>query len=225
MSENKALWERYFPQFVNIDDDPALERLMAAARLTKIPKGKQVFYSGSVCENYLLMLEGCVKTQIIAENGRELLLYYVRSGDSCVLTTSCLLGGDCYPAEGVTEQAVMAFVIPEQAFHEGINQSAFFRQFVFNNFAKRLANVISRMEELIFAPIDLRLGRVLLASKQRLVRKTHRELAAELGSAREVISRHLKRFEAYGWVELGRGTIEIMDASALRNLLISENNL
>ena len=101
-------WEKYFPQFVQSNDD-AVNRLMDAAKKVEIPAGQVVFYPGSRCENYLLMLEGCIKTQLISEGGREVLLYYVRSGDSCVLTTSCLLAGDRYPAEGITEENTTAF--------------------------------------------------------------------------------------------------------------------
>ncbi|ORU94989.1 MAG: hypothetical protein A6F70_10445 [Cycloclasticus sp. symbiont of Bathymodiolus heckerae] len=86
----------------------------------------QVFYPGAVCEQYLLVLQGSVKAQIISEGGREMLLYRVRSGDSCVLTTSCLLSGDNYPAEGIAEDQVLAFAISKHAFYRCIEQSAFF---------------------------------------------------------------------------------------------------
>ena len=217
MSENEAYWKDHFPQFCN-SEDPEVDHLMASAKVVRLPAGQQVFYPGSVCENYLLMLEGSIKTQLIAENGREVLLYHVRPGDSCILTTSCLLGDDRYPAEGVTEQDVTAFAIASEAFHHCIDRSAFFRQFVFDNFSRRLSNVIRRMEEVIFEPIDKRLSRSLLELDQMLVTKTHQELAAELGTAREVVSRHLKRFEALGWVCLKRGSIELIDFIALKNL-------
>ncbi|MGR9117573.1 MAG: Crp/Fnr family transcriptional regulator, partial [Gammaproteobacteria bacterium] len=138
MNNNLQLWEKYFPQFVKWDD-PATNRLMDNAQKIEIPAGRIVFYPGDLCQNYLLMLEGCIKTQLISENGREVLLYYVRSGESCVLTTSCLLGGNRYPAEGITEQNVIAFVIPAQVFQDTVEHSAFFRRFVFENFARRLS--------------------------------------------------------------------------------------
>jgi CRP/FNR family transcriptional regulator, anaerobic regulatory protein len=217
MAEHTKYWEMYFPQFIE-NMDNGLEKLMGLAQKAAIPRGLQVFSPGSRCENYLLLLEGCVKTQLISENGREVLLYYVRSGDSCVLTTSCLLSGDHYPAEGITDENVTAFVIPAAVFHETLDQSSYFRQFVFKNFAKRLSNVIARMEQVVFGPIDLRLARALLDANKKVIRITHHELAVELGSAREVVSRHLKRYEAYGWVCLNRGTVEIKDFTALQKL-------
>lgn len=224
MSENEKLWATYFPQFVHCGDR-SVDSLMNSAKLVEIPTGRQVFYPGKVCENYLLMLKGSIKTRLISENGREVLLYYVRPGESCVLTTSCLLGGNRYPAEGVTETDVNAFVIDSHAFYRCIDQSAFFREFVFNNFASRLSNVIGRMETVVFGAIDERLSRALLESGDATVTKTHQELASELGSAREVVSRHLKRFESYGWVRLNRGAVEIIDDDALKKLCDRGMNL
>ncbi|MCK5727817.1 MAG: Crp/Fnr family transcriptional regulator [Methylococcales bacterium] len=217
MIKHQTLWESFFPQFI-ADSDNTTRSLMDSAQLAKLPAGQQLFCPGSVCENYLLLLEGQVKIQLISESGREMLLYHVSSGDSCVLTTSCLLGGDCYPAEGITETEVSAFVIPALAFHRGIAQSVFFREFVFKNFSTRLSSVITRIEEVVFGAIDFRLSRILLASSSNALKITHHELATELGSAREVVSRHLKRFERYGWLELKRGMVTIINRQALENI-------
>jgi CRP/FNR family transcriptional regulator len=217
MLKHKELWETYFPQFQQANE-PVIERLMESANLLRLPDKQPVFYPGSRCENYLLMLEGGVKAQLISENGREVLLYHVLPGDSCVLTTSCLLSGERYPAEGITEGNIAAFAISSHAFYRGVEQSAFFREFVFKNFAARLTNVMQRIEAIVFGAIDVRLSRALLAEDKRVLHKTHQELAAELGTAREVVSRHLKRFEAYGWVNLTRGSVEILNNRALKKL-------
>lgn len=214
MKKNRDLWATYFPQFIE-NSDKGLELLMDASTFVTFPAGKQLFYPGSICENYLLVLTGTVKVQILSDSGREVLLYHVRSGDSCVLTTSCLLSGDSYPAEGISETEVKAFAMSSHAFYRCIEQSAFFREFVFKNFSARLSNLISRMEAVVLDPIDQRICKALLASHQNLIVKTHQELAYELGTAREVVSRHLKNFENYGWISLKRGTIDIIDRAAL----------
>lgn len=219
MQTPQELWQRYFPEFI-ASHDAAINSLMASARLLHLPAGKQVFYPGCLCENYLLMLEGRIKTQLISDSGREILLYHVCSGDSCVLTTSCLLGGNCYPAEGITESEVLAFSISGLAFHHCLEQSAFFRKFVFKNFANRLAAVINRMEDVVFGAIDVRLVKLLLSYNQTTLSITHHELAAELGTAREVVSRHLKYFEKQGWLLLNRGVIEIANVNALKQLAV-----
>ncbi len=218
-----ALWKRHFPDFAS-QNDAVLETLMSAAGLVNIPAGRQVFYPGKVCDSYLLMLTGCVKAQIMSADGREVLLYHVRAGDSCVLTTSCLLGNNEYPAEGYTETDVTAFAIPASAFHQCLEQSAFFREFVFQSFSKRLTDVIKRMEALSFGTVDQKLAKALLNNQSRLIHKTHHELALEMGSVREVVSRHLKRFESCGWLNLSRGCIEILDTDALQRIAMETGN-
>jgi CRP/FNR family transcriptional regulator len=217
MKNNQDLWAAYFPQFIK-NNDKGVELLMSASSLVTFPAGRQLFYPGSLCENYLLVLTGAVKVQIMSNNGREVLLYHVRSGDSCVLTTSCLLSGDSYPAEGISESEVQAFAMSSHAFYRCMEQSAFFREFVFKNFSSRLAKLIGRMETVVFDTIDQRICKVLLETGEKVIAKTHHELAYELGTAREVVSRHLKNFENYGWINLKRGTIDIINRDALRRI-------
>ena len=140
MTENEEYWRLYFPHFAD-SKDRMIDRLMSTAKVVEIPKDKQVFFPGSICENYLLVIKGCVKTQLISENGREVALYYVRSGDSCILTTSCLLGGNSYPVEGVTEEATTAFAISAKSFQDCLNNSIFFRHLC----SKILLNVYLRL--------------------------------------------------------------------------------
>ncbi len=212
-------WDTYFPQFTRLNDS-AISRLMSSAKVVEMSAGQQVFFAGNSCDNYLLMLEGKVKVRLIAETGREILLYHVCSGDSCVLTTSCLLSGDSYPAEGIIEQDATAFVIASKDFHLCLEGSETFRRFVFSNFSLRLSNIIQRMEEVVFTPIEAKLAKYLLESNDTVIKITHHEIASELGSVREVVSRHLKRFEVNGWVALNRGSIEIKDAQQLRDIYV-----
>lgn len=216
-------WEKYFPDFA-LCEDTAVMQLMQTAQIIEIPVGKIVFSPGDVCQNYLLLLKGQVKIQLLSETGREVLLYAVNSGDSCVLTTSCLLANDYYPAEGIVTEQVKAFLISSANFHHTLEQSAFFRQFVFKNFSNRLSDVISRMGQIVFGSVDQRLCTTLLGLDNQLIKLTHQELANQLGTAREVISRHLKRYEAAGWIELNRGSITILDCSALQQMAQALNN-
>ena len=217
MFKNQALWESHFPEFIKCAESNVVS-LMESAALVNIPAGQQVFSSGGQCENYLLLLKGSVKAQLLSENGREMLLYQVLPGDSCVLTTSCLLSGDDYPAEAFTEEETSAFVISSHAFYRCLEQSAFFREFVYKNFSARLSHIIGRMGEVVFEGIDWRLAKELLRAEEEVLQITHQELAIKLGSAREVISRNLKQFEAKGWVKLSRGTVTIVDKGALKKI-------
>ncbi len=221
MFKHEALWQDNYPGFIN-SEESAMISLMESATLVNLPEGQQVFASGSICESYLLLLKGSVKAQLISENGREMMLYQMFPGDTCVLTTSCLLSGDSYPAEAFTEEDSSAFVISSHAFYRCLERSAFFREFVFKNFAARLSNIICRFGDVVFAGIDRRLSKELLNAETKVLKITHQELATKLGSAREVISRHLKQFEAKGWVSLNRGTITIIDNDSLNKLTNGE---
>lgn len=210
-------WKELFPEH---QADAELDAVLACAQCQTLPAGLRVFSPGAACQNYLLVGRGRVRVQLLTAGGREVVLYHVGEGDSCVLTTSCLLGASTYPAEGITETEVTAFVLSAQDFNQGLDSSPAFRRFVFANLGKRLSEVIARMEQVAFAPIDARLASCLLtlSGQQQYLELTHQALAVELGSAREVVSRHLKHFEDQGWVRLGRGNIELLDRPALQEL-------
>ena len=166
----------------------------------------------------MLVLEGSVRVQKLSESGKEMSLYRVEGGQSCVLTTSCLLAGENYVAEAVTETPVRAVALPLAAFHEALAASQPFREFVFRSYGERIAGLILLLEAVAFGRMDGRLAQCLIdrADAEGTLATTHQELASELGTAREVVSRLLKEFERNGWVELGRGRIVLHDLAALR---------
>jgi CRP/FNR family transcriptional regulator, anaerobic regulatory protein len=212
-------WRRVFPHLAEFNDSDVNE-LLNHAGIIHLPPKTTAFRHGDVCENYLLMLEGRIKVLTRAENGREILLYRLDAGDSCVLTTSCLFGHASYPAEGIAETDVTALTISAGPFHRVIQSSRHFREFVFSSFSSHLGSLIALVEEVAFGRLDIRLARHLLSydSDGERLQTTHQQLAAELGSAREVISRQLKEFETRGWLKLSRGSIELVDINALNNL-------
>jgi CRP/FNR family transcriptional regulator len=214
-----ARWKIVLPQLADIDAAGA-RGFLDQAREISLPAQTTVFHQGDRCSHYMLVLEGGVKVLMRALNGREIVLYRLGAGDSCVLTTSCLFGNTRYPAEGVTETAVTALTIPSAVFQRALQDSAAFREFVFQSFAAHLASVISLVEEVAFGRLDSRLARQLLDNCDTglVIRTTHQALATELGSAREVISRLLKELELQGRLELQRGSIRILDRAALELL-------
>lgn len=208
-------WLSQFPQLQELDD-PVWQEVLASARPVEIPAGTTVFRDGDGCQNYLFVIDGSVRVQKIAENGREIVLYRVKSGEACILTTSCLLSHQRYPAEGVTETDVRAISIPVPRFDEGITGSDGFRRFVFSSYGKRISELIMLVEDVAFGKMDIRLSQYLLdRADQEEVNRTHQEMAADLGTAREVVSRQLKEFERRGWIELSRGRISLVDRPSL----------
>jgi len=183
-----------------------------------LPAQTTVFRQGDDCGNYLLVLHGSVKVFSRAENGREIILYRVKDGESCTLTTACLFANNPYPAEGITEIESTALVIPRDVFNRGIAESETFRKMVFDQYARRLSEVIGLVEDLTFGRVDIRLARLLLqlTSRSPDIDTTHQTLATELGTAREVVSRQLKEFEHQNLISLKRGNITVCNTPGLQ---------
>ena len=175
-----------------------------------------VFSQGQPCENYIVLAEGQVKVFTRSVEGRELVLYRIKAGEMCVLTTSCLLGGNNYPAEAVTESSVKAHLLPRSQFNELLDSDREFRHFVFDSFSQRLTALMMQMEQVTLDSVDQRLARFLLQhAKNNRLQITHQDIAINIGSAREVVSRRLKELEKRGLVRLSRGKIELLDANGL----------
>lgn len=208
-----------FPQFARLDADSA-RMLEASARVIAIPAGTVLFQDGAECSSYVLVLEGSIRVQKVSEGGREIVLYRVESGQSCVLTTNCLIAREDYSAEGITESPVKALILPAATFRALLGKSEAFRDFVFSAYASRMADLLMLIEEVAFGRIDVRLGGWLRqhVDANGEIRATHQDIAVELGTAREVISRQLKEFERRGWVVLHRGRVEVKDCDGLASL-------
>ncbi|MCR6632073.1 MAG: Crp/Fnr family transcriptional regulator [Magnetospirillum sp.] len=208
-----------FPLFARLDPDSA-RLLEGGARVVAIPAGTVLFQDGSECSSYVLVMEGSIRVQKVSEGGREIVLYRVESGQSCVLTTNCLIAREDYAAEGIAETEVKALVLPAAIFRTLLAKSESFRDFVFSAYATRISDLLMLIQEVAFGRIDMRLAGWLRARANAAdgIRATHQDIATELGTAREVISRQLKEFERRGWVALYRGRIEVKDPGGLSTL-------
>jgi CRP/FNR family transcriptional regulator len=212
-------WRAHFPGLGGISDD--VSRLLdRKARTVKLDKGSIIFGPGNPAENLLLLVKGTVRVQQLSEAGREIVLYRVHAGESCVLTTACLLAFEDYSAEGIAETDVEAILIPRDDFDELMSISKEFRAFVFEAYSKRITDLFLVIEEIAFKRMDIRVAQKLLelSGEDSTLHLTHQQLAVELGTAREVISRQLKEFERRNWLTLSRGVIELRDPVAIKRL-------
>lgn len=216
MPHRTRLWKSQFPLLAD-SDDPAVAEAFDAAHFSQIPAGTVLFRPGTPCSEYLLVVTGRVRVQITGENGREVVLYRVDPGEACVLTTSCLLSHDHYPATGIVEADMSALLLTQEHFEDAVARSGDFRRFVFAQLGARLAQLFARIEAVALEPLEHRLALLLLdlADDTGVVTRTHQDLAAESGTAREVISRALARFEARGWIETSRGQIRLLQRAAI----------
>lgn len=195
-------------------------RLFTPDSLLRLPAGAPIFSENQPCAGFPLIVEGSIKVIKQASNGRELLLYRVGPGDSCIISSSCLLGNASYSARGVTETALALFVLPAAEFNRLLVEQEAFRSFVFHLFTGRISELMQLVEEVAFARLDHRLAKRLLAHPENTLRLTHQQLADELGSVREIVSRLLKGFAAQGMVALGREQIDILDRDGLHRLAV-----
>lgn len=191
-------------------------RVLEQAQPVAIPGGQVLFDEHQPCRGFPFLLEGCVRVVKAGANGRELPLYRVVPGETCIISSSCLLGRTDYNARGVTEGPTELVLLPRQLFDQLMHDPAF-RDYVFHLFAERIADLMQLIEEVAFRRLDQRLAALLLG-KGRLVKTTHQQLADELGSVREMVSRLLKGFAEQHLVALGREQIEILDPAGLRAL-------
>lgn len=209
-------WLTLFPPLQKLA--PAhLDLARAHVRFPELRQGDAAYRQGWDCPNYVMCLEGGTRTFKTSSSGRELLLYKVAAGGTCVFTTQCLLAGGTFPAESVAEGPTRLAALPAASFHELMDLSLPFRHFVLDDYSKLLATMISLVDEMAFSSLEQRLAGRLIAEADDLgaVVKTHQQLALDLGSVREVVSRYLGEWERAGWIRTARGKIEILDRNAL----------
>ncbi|WP_227817046.1 Crp/Fnr family transcriptional regulator [Nitrogeniibacter aestuarii] len=214
MSSTDTFIERY-PVLAELPE-AARTALLDAAQWVTVPAGTVLFDDHQACEGFPFVVRGSVRVIKASPNGRELPLYRVSPGETCVISSSCLLGHEDYNARGITETETEMVMLPKPVFDALLGEPAF-RGFVFHLFSDRIAELMQLIEEVAFHKLDQRLATLLLG-KGRILHTTHQQLADELGSVREIISRLLKGFAAQSLVKLSREQIEILDPAGLRRV-------
>lgn len=203
------------------------QRMQASAQVVELPAGAFYFHEGDTCSQIALLGAGNIRVFKNSETGREITLYHVCTGETCILTASCVLAGASYPATARVEVPAQAVLFPAAHFRAWVGMHEEVRRFIFEILARRVANIMALVEEIAFRKMDQRLAEFLLmrfanaGAPVTSLQLTHEQIAAELGSAREVISRLLKEFERLGAIELGRARIRLRDEQALKSLLFS----
>lgn len=202
------------------NDDHRAPAWTAFAEQVFLPAGSIVFYPGDACTQFMYLVSGSVRVDLVAASGKSVTLYRIGSGETCILTTACLLSDDAYNAEAQIEADATAFMISKAVFKRLMDESDEFRSAVFDSFAMRLSEMMAKVEEIAFISIDRRLAASMLrlATAQGIVIATHDELAVELGTAREVVSRKLGAWETAKLIERRRGEVRIADRLRLEAL-------
>lgn len=204
-------------------DPDLLEALIRVGRESRLPAGATICELGQRCDHLALVLDGQARVFELAESGREITLYRVGAGECCILTASCIMSGERFPAFARCEQALRMILIPAAEVDGFMQRFPSWRRFVWKLLASRLSGVLALLEEVTFRRLDQRLIRYLLRLYREtgsgVLKLTHQRIADELGSSREVVSRILKDLEQRGALELSRGRIHLSDPSRLEQLL------
>lgn len=210
-----------------VEDAPDLATLDAitTAKLNallpmEVPVGTVLFSPGDAVKGYVIVIQGRVSVSLTGASGREMLLYAVTPGQSCIQSTLGLMGGEDYTAEAITEEDSRVILLPKTLFLRLLDDSPSFRALVFAAFAGRMQTMMHLLERIAFQRVECRLAAHLMdrAEPCGQLAATHQELATAVGSAREVISRRLDAWSRRGWVKTRRGKVEILDPDALKSI-------
>lgn len=205
-----------FPFVGHMEDRPQA-RLFASARTQRLDDRAVLAREGAECGYLPFILAGTLRVYKIGEQGKELTLYRVERGESCILTATCILNQGDFPAIAVAEGATEVWLVPASLFVANVDEYPVWRRYLFSLYSQRLEVVLSLVEEVAFHHVDARIAAFLVENAPAdTLQTTHQQLASEIGTSREVASRILKDFESEGLLVISRGMIRIVDRGALK---------
>ena len=202
-------------------DNPSQINFLNQCQQVSLSAGKFICLEGDVCNYLPLVISGSVRVYKIGASGREITLYHLEKGDSCIMTASCIISQKEFPAFAVTETEVEAIIIPANSLRKWVMHNPTWQEYMFGLLSQRLADVIEIIEEVAFRRMDCRIASYLIKNCDRTIptmQITHEAIAQELGSSREVVSRILKTFEKQGLLSLSRGMIQLKNWNELEKI-------
>ena len=174
------------------------------------------------CLGMIYVKSGSIRVYMISEEGREVTLFHITEGESCILSASCAMSGLSLEVELMSEADTQILAVNAGTFKELMENNIYVKCFAYELSTKRLSSVVWVMQEILFSHFDERLARLLLSIYEKTddknIKMTQEAMAREVNSAREVVARMLKSFAAEGWIELNRGMIKLVDIDALREI-------
>jgi CRP/FNR family transcriptional regulator len=219
---DSAQQDRLADAFPALLEEPGLAAaLRVSATPAAIGRDSTICFEGDRCTRLALVLSGRARVFKLSESGREITLYRVEAGECCILTASCMLSQQAFPAHAITETDVSAVVVTDRLVRQWMQQHDAWRRFLWYLIATRLGDVIGLIEEVAFRRMDQRLAEYLAGRASAdggELRATHQQIAGDLGTSREVVSRLLKDFEGRGLLTLGRGWVRVTDPATVRTI-------
>jgi len=219
---NEMIFSSVFPFWDKLDDDD--KTAIKDGHITKtFEKGSVVHRSDMGCQGAILIQKGAFRVYIISEEGREVTLFRIREGECCVLSASCLLDSIQFDIFIETAEKTEAVVIPTTILNHIMEESPYVGLYMYQQATERFSEVMWTMQQILFMAIDKRVAIYLwdesISRGLTTIKTTHDEIARNIGSAREVVTKVLNYFAEEGVVTLGRGRIEITDKEKLKTYL------
>ncbi|WP_017734015.1 Crp/Fnr family transcriptional regulator [Nafulsella turpanensis] len=198
-----------------ISDPLLLKELEKHGTIQVIEAGKTIIEPGQYIKMVPVVMEGTIKVMRTNEEGHDLFLYYIESGETCAVSLTCCSAMNPSEVKAVAEEKTKILAIPARKHEEWTNEFRQWKDFVAQTYQKRFQSMFEAIDDIAFKKMDERLLKYLVVkSKQAKSNKlslTHQEVARELGTSREVISRLLKQLENRKLVELGRNIVYVRD--------------
>lgn len=205
--------QRLSQLFPSLTSSSLLRDVQQTAQPAQLPAGAAVCHLGQQCTHLALVLSGNARIYQLAESGREITLYRVGAGEVCILTASCIMSQQNFPAMALSETAIDALLVPAGKVDEWMVKHPQWRHLIWTLMANRLSNVLCLLEEVTFRRMDQRISAYLVQKStiqaDPVLALTHQVIADDLGTSREVVSRILKDLEHEGLLSLSRGKITI----------------
>ena len=198
-----------------------LREFEAYSVIKYVEVGNTLLYPGAECNYLPFMITGNIKVHRTSENGREVVLYHIKNGDSCILSALGILNKTNFPASAVIEKSGEILLVPAKLIKKYIDNYKGWRGFIFSLYNQRLTLVLELIDGILFQKLDIRLARYLIKNmnnKMVVKSKTHKDLADELASSREVISRILRNFKDKNYICYQRSEITILNVEKLKKM-------
>lgn len=199
--------------FPDIYERETVEAILGVGKLKKLRADDWMVDIGDPIVFMPLLLKGQLRILREDEEGHELLLYYIRPGETCAMSLTCCSGNAVSNVRAVAEEDTELLLLPIQIIDEWTTKYPSFKSFILKTYQRRFEELLNTIDGIAFHNLDDRLLQLLKQKSEKegsVLKTTHQELANQLNSSREVISRLLKQMERKGKIQMGRNKITLL---------------